>query len=270
MNSCLYVGQVRHRRFTPRTHTFNYRLFYLCLDLDEINSVFDKYLFWSSHGSNLASFSEKDHLKAYSKTGIDGDKARPEPEDLAERARRFVEDETGTRPEGKILLLTHLSYFGFRFNPVSFYYCYNKDNSTLSHIIAEVNNTPWGEQYCYLIPASQADTNKHIRHEESKQFHVSPFMPMDMQYDWRFTRPDESLSVHMQNYREGKKVFDATLLLEREDISSASLTRALARFPFMTMKVVAAIYYQALILLIKRVPVFDHPDNEAPKSVKTL
>ena len=130
--SCLYVGQVRHRRFTPKQHQFSYKLFLVYLDLSELTSVFDRFWLWSIEKTNIATFRRKDHL---------GDKKLP----LDTSVRNHIEDETGRRPQGPIRLLTHLSYFGFRFNPVSFYYCYDENDEKLEFIVAEVNNTPWGE-----------------------------------------------------------------------------------------------------------------------------
>jgi len=263
--SCLYVGQVRHRRFTPKEHQFSYRLFLMYLDLSELPSIFDRFWLWSIEKSNIASFRRSHHL---------GDKNIS----LDLSVRNHIEDETGLRPQGPIRLLTHMSYFGYRFNPVSFYYCYDKDDEYLAFIVAEVNNTPWGEQYCYVLDSrdnrlSGEDTgitnNKLHRYSENKRFHVSPFMPMDMQYDWRFSTPDEALSVHMENYQHDKKVFDATLKLKKRKITSKNLAMALIQFPFVTMKIVFAIYYQALRLWLKRIPFVNHSQVETSKSVKS-
>jgi DUF1365 family protein len=258
MKSCIYVGRVKHRRYTPRAHQFEYRLFMLYLDLSELPALFSKFWFWSLERPNLAVFKRKDHL---------GDKQMP----LDEAVRELVTQRTGHRPEGPIRLLTHLSYFGFRFNPVSFYYCFNKQDTALDYIVAEVNNTPWGEQHCYVLDAKKNRGSGELhRYAESKQFHVSPFLPMEMQYDWRFSFPGGKLSTYMQNFQDEKKIFDATLILDRKPITHAQLASVLLRFPFMTVKVVLAIYYQALRLLLKRTPIFDHPSNkEAPTSVKS-
>jgi uncharacterized protein len=262
MNSCLYVGQVRHRRFTPKEHGFSYKLFYVYLDLSELDTVFKRFMFWSVNRKNIACFRNQDHMKAMADDfGSDSS--------LITRVRAYIERETGVQSKGPIRLLTHFSYFGFRFNPVSFYYCYNEDGTTLEHIIAEVNNTPWGEQHCYLIPADGQNSKTHIRNKQDKVFHVSPFMPMNMQYGFSFNRPDEALNVHMENHMHGAKVFDATLTLSRRAITSSNLAYVLFRFPFLTMKIVMAIYYQALLLLVKRIPIFDHPGNKTPKSVKS-
>jgi DUF1365 family protein len=261
--SCLYVGQVRHRRFTPRSHQFSYKLFLVYLDLSELPSVFDRFWLWSIEKANIASFRRKDHL---------GENRLP----LDTSVRDHIEQETGRRPQGPIRLLTHLSYFGFRFNPVSMYYCFDEQDENLEFIVAEVNNTPWGEQYCYVLNSkdnqSQKDSpgNKLHRYFENKRFHVSPFMPMDMQYDWRFSTPDDALSVHMENYQHEQKVFDATLKLKKRDMTSRNLALALFQFPLITMKIVFAIYYQALLLWLKKIPFINHPKVEAPKSVKSV
>ena len=261
--SCHYVGQVRHRRFTPREHNFSYRLFLVYLDLSEMRSVFDGFWLWSMEKTNIASFRRRDHL---------GDKKLP----LDTSLRDHIETETGRRPEGPIRLLTHLSYFGFRFNPVSFYYCFDKDDTKLEFIVAEVNNTPWGEQYCYVLDsrdnqsgAEKPDGGLH-RYFENKRFHVSPFMPMDMQYDWRFSTPGKTLSVHMENHQHDEKVFDATLNLKQRQMTGRNMAMTLVQFPMVTMKIVAAIYYQALRLWLKKIPFVNHPKVEAPKSVKSV
>ena len=258
MHSCLYNGQVRHRRFAPARHEFEYRLFMLYLDLDEMPGLFDRFWMWSSSRPNLAWFRRADHL---------GDPDRP----LAECVRDLVEQRSGRRPHGPVRLLTHLRYCGHGFNPVSFYYCFDPTGKTVEHTIAEVNNTPWGEQHCYLLNASPAQQELRVqRFELEKQFHVSPFMGMDIHYQWSFARPGNRLFAHLKNSRDGDKLFDATLHLERAPITSASLSGALLRYPLMTLRVMAAIYYQALRLWLKKTPFYTHPaKKEAPYSVKT-
>lgn len=258
MNSYLYVGQVRHRRFSPRPHSFNYQLFMLYIDLADLPNLFQRFWLWSVERRNLASFRRKDHL---------GD----EHISLDQSVRELIQDRTGETVTGPIRLLTHLSYFGFRFNPVSFYYCFNAQDTELEYIVAEVNNTPWDEQYCYVLDARQNQGSAQLhRYIETKQFHVSPFMPMDMQYDWRFSFPGEKLSAHMQNFQDSDKVFDATITLDRRPVNHKQLAIVLLRFPLVTVKVVVAIYYQAIRLWLKRTPIFDHPGNKgAPKSVKS-
>ncbi len=255
MHSCIFEGQVRHRRFSPRSHQFNYRLYLLYLDLAELPELFDKYWLWSARKPNLAWFRRQDHM---------GDPASS----LDSTIRKTIQQATGILPEGPIRLLTHLRYFGYGFNPVSFYYCYDRADQQLQTIVAEVNNTPWGEQHYYVLPASEhSGHSRHLRYQRQKEFHVSPFMPMDIDYDWRFSIPDKHLNVHMENYHEGSKIFDATLLLQRCPINRINLARVLLQYPFITGKVIGAIYWQALKLLLKKVPFYNHPDKkEAPES----
>jgi len=136
-------------------------------------------------------------------------------------------------------------------------------SESLAAIVAEINNTPWGEQHCYVLPAraSTGPAQHKLRFKFGKDFHVSPFLPMDMDYDWRFGTPGDRLFVHMENWREATAVFDATKTLEREPISGPSLAACLAAYPLMTGKVAFAIYWQALRLWLKRTPFFSHPDK---------
>ncbi|MDH3466397.1 MAG: DUF1365 domain-containing protein, partial [Gammaproteobacteria bacterium] len=161
----------------------------------------------------------------------------------------------------------HLRYFGYGFNPVSFYYCFDKDDERVETIVAEVNNTPWGEQHHYVLGADQdLGRHGHKRFQIRKSFHVSPFMPMQIDYDWRFSAPDEVLAVHMESRKDARKVFDATLKLRRRSISGTTLAGVLVQYPLMTFKVIGAIYYQALRLWLKRVPFYTHTNHFNPVS----
>lgn len=257
MHSCIYEGQVRHRRFLPKNHDFSYRLYMMYLDLAELPNLFKGYWLWSADRPNLAWFDRRDH---HGDTGIP----------LDQSIRDLVRERTGKRPEGPIRLLTHMRYFGHGFNPVSFYYCFDSQDREVETIVAEVNNTPWGEQYCYVltdIPGQGTQRNRQYCFD--KEFHVSPFMPMDIEYDWRFSAPGDSLFVHMENHQDQKKMFDATMRLSQVPIQSGSLTRILVTYPLLTIKIVLTIYYQAFRLWRKKIPFYTHPDKkEAPKPAK--
>jgi DUF1365 family protein len=217
-------------------------MFMMYLDLDELPELFRKRWLWSVTRPALARFRRQDHLGA------------PEGP-LSDSIRDLVERDTGTRPEGPIRLLTNLSYFGYCFNPVSFYYCFDTNGETLRTIVAEVNNTPWGEQDTYVLPDSMDIGQRGVkRFRPKKKMHVSPFMPMDVEYDWCFTAPADRLSVYMANSSGGKRMFDASINLTRTEITSGALAGVLTRFPFMTVKIMAGIYWQALRLWIKRCP----------------
>lgn len=254
--SCLYVGEVRHRRFLPVAHAFSYRLFMPYLDLEELPTLFSGRWLWSASRPALARFRREDHL---------GDPEVP----LAEAVRTAVAERIGRRPEGPIRLLTHLRYFGFVFNPVSFYFCFAPDGTRLEALLAEVDNTPWGERHLYVADARRGEGAgaTHVW-RLAKELHVSPFMPMDLEYEWRVTAPGERLVVHMENLRDGERLFDATLRLERREIDGPGLARALVRFPFMTARVLAAIYLQALRLWWKRAPYHPHPGSPGRREAR--
>ena len=252
MRSCLYTGTIRHRRFTPRPHDFAYRIYLTCIDLAELPQLFDRYWLWSARRPALAWFRRAD---------FHGDPHVP----LETAVRDLVEQRTGTRPRGPIRLLTHIRYFGWNFNPVSFYYVYDERDERLETVVAEITNTPWDERHAYVLRVAEAERAgaQGLRWQFDKTFHVSPFLPMDMRYDWRFTAPGETLGIHMENWRAGTVEFDATLTLRREPLGSAAMARALAAFPFITAQVSALIYWNALRLLLKRTPFFTHPKKLA-------
>ncbi len=249
MNSCIYEGQVRHRRFSPAPVSFQYSLYMMYLDLEELPHLFDRYWLWSVDHPNVAWFNRRDHA---------GRSAAP----LDQAIRDLVHSQTGRAPEGPIRLLTHLRYYGYGFNPVSFYFCLDPDAVHVETIVAEVNNTPWGQQHCYVLSQPEKGPGRLNTYHLAKQFHVSPFLPMDMQYRWRFSRPADNLLVHTENYRGGALCFDATLRLERKPITAGTLAGVLLRFPLMTARVVGAIHYQALRLWIKRAPFYPHPNPD--------
>ena len=224
-------------------------MFMLYLDLGELDRVFSRRWLWSLERPNLASFRRADYL---------GDPATP----LADAVRERVRAATGTAPSGPIRLLAHLRYFGHCFNPVAFYYCYEADGTTLHSIVAEVTNTPWRERHAYVLPLSGAARHASA-HEWSfdKALHVSPFLPMQRQYRWRFTEPSDSLRVHMEVLEGERTELDATLVLERRPLDGRGLAACLLRFPLMTLRVVGAIHWQALLIWLRRNPVYDHPSK---------
>lgn len=247
-SSCIYEGRVNHARQVPVVHAFTYRLFMIYLDLDELQSVFSRYWLWSTSGTAVARFRREHHL---------GENNQP----LGDAVRDLVEADTGKRPSGPIRLLTNLSYFGYCFNPVSFYYCFDGTGSQVEFIVAEVNNTPWGEQNCYVMDCS-ANPHGPWRFAPNKKMHVSPFMPMDVDYSWLLSEPTEQLAISMTNKKDGEQIFNAAMALGRTPITSGSLASVLLRFPFQSVKIIISIYWQALRLWLKKVPLYAHPKKE--------
>ena len=249
MNSAIFSGQVSHARRGSVTHRFNYRLFMMYLDLAELPRVFDGRWFWSTRRAALARFRRSDHF---------GDPNLP----LDECVRDLVESETGSRPTGAIRLLTHLSYFGFCFNPISIYYCFDESGENIEAYVAEVTNTPWGERHCYVLPASEDfGTGAASRFKSEKRLHVSPFMEMAMTYDWLITQPGQDIVVRIDNHDQSGPVFRASMILKREEINGPALARALIHFPFMTLRVVFRIHWQALRLWWKGCRIVAHPQK---------
>jgi DUF1365 family protein len=241
MNSAIYTGWIGHRRHTDRPQRFRHRIFMCLIDLAEVPELFRRRCWWRREAPAPASFRRADYL---------GDPRRP----LDQEVRDLVQARLGVRPDGPIRLLTHLRYLGACFNPVSFYYCHGADGGLLA-IVAEITNTPWLERHAYVLPAGDGRR----RWRFAKDFHVSPFQPMDQEYDWTFTHPGERLGVHMVNRRAGGRAFDATLCLHRRPWSDATLAGVWFRYPAMSLFALAAIYVHALVLWWRGAAFHTHP-----------
>lgn len=283
--SCLYRGWVRHRRFRPATHEFRNRMFMPYFDLDELPELLDRFWFWSAKRFNLAWFRRSDYFGDPNAT-------------LASAVRHLILEQTGVVSEGPIRLLTNARYFGFGMNPVSYYYCFDATGQHVEHVVAEVTNTPWKETHCYVISQPQRIQSRAPQEVWTlKDFHVSPFMEMQMAYRWHISYPGQNLNIHLENYElgdatervpdeqtladerdvpnllqslagrraEGQKPrFDVTMSLKRGEMTGKSMSTVLAAYPFMTGKVMAAIYWQALRLWWKKVPFVPHPKSQLP------
>jgi DUF1365 family protein len=255
MHSAIFSGQVNHWRKSPVDHTFKYRVFMMYMDLSELDEVFTGRWFWSTRRSALARFRRSMYL---------GDPNVP----LESSVRELVLERTGIRPSGPIRLLTNLSYFGYCFNPVSVYYCFDERDERVEAIVAEVSNTPWGERCCYVLSAGEntGDGRTH-RYKTDKELHVSPFMHMNISYDWLLTEPGKDLVVRIDNWSDEGRLFGASLNLKRKAINGPELASVLVRFPFMTLKVMAGIHWQALRLWLKGCPLVAHPNKKSPLGV---
>lgn len=213
------------------------------LDVDRLPQLGDTSPFCSYNRWNWTSYCESDHF---------GDPAQS----LRERLALDAVQHGVTIPQGRIFLLTHLRYLGYVFNPVSFFYFYDADGN-LRQMMAEVNNT-FGERCNYwLTPLVEKAHPCARRYVTDKRMHVSPFMGMNMQYDWTFTSPGERLVACMKVREAGRPFFDASLELERRQWRA--LPRVLAAYPLITLRVITAIHWEALKLWWKGVPVHTRP-----------
>ena len=247
MHSSIYEGLVVHNRYSPIKHVFTYTLFMLYLDLDELETVFKKRFLWSTKLPTIGWFRRKDFM---------GDESTK----LSDTVRDKVFEEMGTYPTGPIRLLTQLRFFGFFMNPVCFYYCFDEAGEEVLAVVAEVTNTPWGEKHVYVWPGHDIGCHSEkTKRLFPKEMHVSPFMTMNQQYRCSMKVPSSTLQARVQNIEESELVFEATLALKKKPISTITLLSALFHYPFMSLKIVSGIYYQAFRLWRKGLIFHAHP-----------
>ncbi|MBU2882441.1 DUF1365 domain-containing protein [Psychrosphaera sp. B3R10] len=240
LNSGLYVGQIRHRRFSPKQHEFSYGLFMVAIDVDEIPQLTQQSRLFGTNWWSPLRFKQSDYMKNKS-----------DPTDLKKRIKDKALELGESREIDKIILVAQCRCFGLYFSPVNFYFCYSQNKCVV--MIAEVSNTPWNQTHYYLVNLDVVggSTNK-------KDFHVSPFMPIDMTYHWRVSPPKSKLLVHIENHKTDK-VFDATLTLKKTVLNRRNLLKVLFKHPLMTFKIVLGIYWQAAKLFAKRIPFIANP-----------
>lgn len=253
LSSGIYNGEIRHRRYVPKRHEFTYKMYWSLLDLDNLETDFKKHKLWSLEKWNLISFKAKDF---HSRSGLN----------TKDSIIKTIKDRTGEDFSGKIFLFSHLRFLGLNFNSVCFYFCI--DDEGFKYIVAEITNTPWGERHPYVLKCDEVSDSK-FHFEFKKEFHVSPFIKMDMLYRWSFIFDDESLRVHMvvNKINSDVKIFDATFTGDYLALTNQNMTSMMLKKPFQPVKMILAIYWQALKLWLKKVRFVEHPKHQLKKDL---
>ncbi len=247
MEDAIYDGGIVHRRHVGRFHEFKYTMYLLWLNVADVDHPKKRWPFiWRSSWAPVSVLA-RDYM------------AHRKEASLTERLSAEIKEKLGTDWTGSAYLLAHPRHFGFVMNPLALYYCFNEARD-LSYIVGEITNTPWGERHCYVFDMRQVASSQPVKFSFKKDFHVSPFLPMDMDYTWALTKPGERLTVNIWNHVGERLDFEAHMSLKRQSLSRASVLRQLLSKPFMTFKVLFGIYLNAGILYaIKRVRFYDHP-----------
>lgn len=244
--SAIMRGEISHRRYQPTQHAFRYATAQWWLALDELTEVDALSRCFSTRGWAPLWFRRRDYLPQ--RNG-----------DLAQAVRDEIGQLLNTTVQGRVFFLGNVRTFGCYFSPINCYFVQTEGDDDYRYMLAEVSNTPWLERHYYAL-----DLQQPLQHR--KQFHVSPFNPLEMQYHWRIRapqlKPAAKALIHLEAWREGKH-FAATVALQRQPLQAKSIYGVLLRFPVNTVTTVLAIYWQALRLWLKRTPIYDHPAKQS-------
>ncbi len=246
--SAVYRGEVVHKRFRPKRHYLRYRVFSLLLDLDELPAIDRQSRMFGYNRPRPLSFYDRDHGP------LTGEPLRPWVERHLHSAGLPVDG-------GAIRLLCYPRIFGYVFNPLSTYFCYRRDGGLMA-ILYEVCNT-FKERHTYVIPVDAAQQGV-IKQRCGKHLYVSPFVGPDADYHFRILPPDTTVNIVIRQEDTDGLLLAASFRGTRQPFDDAVLARLLAAFPFMTLKVTAAIHWHALKLFLKGLRVFRHEAARQP------
>lgn len=241
-----------HNRIEPKKHKFHYNVFMFYIDLDEIDLLTQKFFLLSRNKFNFFGFRDAEHLQL----PMDApDKSKSTKEHIL----NYLGQNGITEPIHKIMLLTNLNVLGYNFNPVSFYYCYDKKNEPVC-AVAEIGNT-FGEIKPYILSKKDlADGKFHLN--TTKYFYVSPFIDHDANFDFNLGLPDDKLNIRIDDHKEGKRFFISTLTGTRKSLTNSRLLLYSLRFPFITLKIITLIHWNALLLWMKKLPYHRKEENQ--------
>lgn len=259
MNSCLYECQILHERFTPKAHRFVYRIFMFAFDLDEIATLPAQLALFSNDRRNVYNFRERDFLPT---TEILHQPTPPAPvpapiAGLKDRVIAHLAIHGIDLAGGRVMLITLPRVFGYQFNPVSFYFCYDRQGRPVASI-AEVSNTFKEMKPFVLGPATSATTANAVifSRRTPKYFYVSPFSDLDVAFDFTLHTPGDKLAIQIDDYAAGARTLTSVLTGSRTSLTNGHLAWFTFKYPFITLRVMALIHWQALQLYLKRVPWF--------------
>jgi uncharacterized protein len=255
---CLYIGSVFHKRYVPKRHELRYRVFTLFADLDQLDEISKQSRLFSLNRFNLVSFHEADYGNPHSANSGS----------LKERIIELLsENEIDTSKVKKIKVLAYPRVLGFAFNPLTVFYCYGEGDKNIA-IIYEVRNT-FSERhnYIYAVPDNATFKNKHTA---QKCFHVSPFFDRDGSYNFSLAQPDEKVAVTINYHHSGQARLTACFSGYRQEINDRALLSLSLKMPFMTLKVMGGILFEAIKLKLKGLKVYPHPDHHSYQSTKAL
>jgi len=253
--SGIYKGVISHKRFSPKPHQFSYKISMLGFVLEELDHVTSEHLLLGTQWFNPLQFNEKDYLKS-------------ELGSLKQRIANKVKQLGGKWDEYKVFMLVQCRCLGVYFSPINFYYCIDVEGQC-SLVLAEVSNTPWNERHYYLVnvdPTQMNDGQQDYidkKYINKKDFHVSPFMELNMNYHWLIKHSPDDFLINIQNFtpisvaNKAEKVFEANMILSKQQLKSFALIKSWLSLPFTVVKIVSLIYWQALKLFIKKIPIVD-------------
>jgi len=252
MNSCLYKAKVMHHRLAPKVHSFHYNVFMFYLDLNEIDGLSRRLKFMSRNRFNLFNFRDKDHLQL----------PREKPhttKNVREHITTYLQSHGVDIGSGRIMVLTNLCTFGYQFNPVSFYFCYDEQGEAICSVV-EVCNT-FLEMKPYFLGAETKRADN-FKLNTTKYFYVSPFIEMDTNFDFDLEIPGDKLKIKIDDYdKDGKRFFISTLNGARKPLKDSTLLLYFLSFPLITLQIIGLIHWQALKLWLKKIPYHKKGDD---------